>query len=243
MKKKTIMGILSVFIVIILIIGYLVIVDLNQEKKLKQELEEINDLVGDSNSSLEEIEKRLDKTVTKGDYKIVEKAFKNYLKDSFNNVILMIGYLSDERITSILTADNYRIDGPEFLKTKKYIMDTKNGLLECMDTYYEMLTEEKALSYIEGKGLDDYYIDFYKEEIIANIEEEKEDRTLENSINEVVKMLDTTNEIINFLSENAGKWEIIDNSISFSNEEDTKKYNQMLTEIILIDSDNLPFSK
>ena len=110
MKKKTIMGILSVFIVIILIIGYLVIIDLNQEKKLKQELEEINDLVGDSNSSLEEIEKRLDKTVTKGDYKIVEKAFKNYLKDSFNNVILMIGYLSDERITSILTADNYRID-------------------------------------------------------------------------------------------------------------------------------------
>ena len=71
----------------------------------------------------------------------------------------------------------------------------------------------------------------------------KKDRTLENSINEVVKMLDTTNEIINFLSENAGKWEIIDNSISFSNEEDTKKYNQMLTEIILIDSDNLPFSK
>ena len=56
-------------------------------------------------------------------------------------------------------------------------------------------------------------------------------------------MLDTTNDIINFLSENKGEWEIIDNSISFSNEEDTKKYNQMLTEIILIDSDNLPFSK
>lgn len=37
------------------------------------------------------------------------------------------------------------------------------------------------MSYINNKNLDSYYIDFYKEEILKDIEEEKNDKTIEES--------------------------------------------------------------
>lgn len=46
-------------------------------------------------------------------------------------------------------------------------------LEEYKNKYYEYLTEEKAMSYLNTKDLDSYYVDFYKNEIVGYIETEK----------------------------------------------------------------------
>ena len=121
MKKKILLGVGIVVLVLAGIVGYMVVSDLGQEDKLKEELNSLNELVNADNINLDLIYERLDRTVTKGDYAKVEKSFKTYLKDSFDNSIEIVNLLNDERITTSLTATNYVEDGPDFINSKEKI--------------------------------------------------------------------------------------------------------------------------
>ncbi len=240
MKKKILMVVGIIAFLFVTLIAYLVINDLREEKKLKQELNEITELVTDSKADMQEVRKKLDTIVTKDDYAKVEKAAKRYLSDAFDNIVDMAVLLQDEKMTDILTVSNYNEDGPDFLRTKKYINDTKESLAECRDKYYEYFTEEKALSYIDTKNLDNYYIDFYKKEVIGDVSIEGKDKKIENSINEVIKMLDDEDKIIDFLIANKGKWNVSGNNIVFDTDEMVNEYNKMLINAgFLEDNDNL----
>lgn len=232
MKKKIIIAIILIILVIIGGVGYLIIKDFQQEDKLKAELDEITKIANFEDRNIDEIEKRLKTTVTNGDYAIVEKAYKKYLSEFYNNTMEMAKILNDENISKSLTVENYKEDGPDFKRTKEYIAKTNENLEKCKTTYYELLTEEKAMSYINGKGLDDYYIDFYKQEIVGNIEEEQKDRTVEKSINEVIELLNNSKNVIDFLSENKGKWQIEGENIVFNNNTLSNKYKELLDKVV-----------
>ncbi len=232
MKKKIIIIVGVIVLLILSVVGYYVISDLNQESKLKNELNELSDLVNADNINMDEINQRLNRTVTKNDYAVVEKSFKNYLKDSFDNSLKIAQVLNDEQITTLLTVDNYQNDGKDFIKTKKYIADTKNTLEECQQKYNEYLTKEKAMSYINDKGLDSYYTTLYENELIGDLSSENEDKTVENAINDIIDILNATDQVITFLSNNSNDWEIENNNIVFSNENLTNEYNQLISSVL-----------
>ena len=72
---------------IIAIIAYMVITDLKQEQKLKEEFQYVDGLIEKEESKTEEISKALERTVTtKGDYLKTEKAYKAYLTDMYDNM-------------------------------------------------------------------------------------------------------------------------------------------------------------
>ena len=73
MKKKIIIAVVVIVALIIGVLGYMVISDMGQEDKLKTELSEINDLANAETIDMDEINKRLDRTVTTGDYAKVEE--------------------------------------------------------------------------------------------------------------------------------------------------------------------------
>ena len=76
MKKKIFIGIGVVLALIVITIGYFVVTDLNQESKLENELIEISDMVNEDNVDIDAVYERLNSTVTNGDYRVVEVAFK-----------------------------------------------------------------------------------------------------------------------------------------------------------------------
>lgn len=243
MKKKIFIGI-GIFVGIILVlIGVLVGKDLKQESNLKKELNEISEMVSDPDGDFKEISRRLNTTVTTGDYQKIEKAAKKYFTDILDNLIDIVTVLNDERITNILTVDNYVNDGKEFLTTRKYIKDTKEKLITGRDSYYELLTEEKVMTYLDGLTIDDYYRDFYRNEIIGDIENEKNDKTVEKAINKIIDMLDDSEKIINFLVENKNAWEVEGDTIVFDTNELVDQYNNLLLEADFIDGKDLTFSK
>lgn len=243
MKKKIFIGI-GIFVGIILIlIGVLVGKDLKQESNLKKELNEISEMVSDPDGDFKEISKRLNTTVTTGDYQKIEKAAKKYFTDILNDLIDLVTVLNDERITNILTVDNYVNDGKEFLTTRKYIKDTKEKLITGRDSYYELFTEEKVMTYLDGLTIDDYYRDFYRNEIIGDIENEKNDKTVEKAINQIIDMLDDSEKIINFLVENKNAWKVEGDTIVFDTNELVDQYNNLLLEADFIDGKDLTFSK
>lgn len=231
MKKKILIVIGVIIAIIVGIIGYFVVVDLNQESKLQNELTELSNLVNEENIDIDKINKKLNTIITTGDYAIVEKAYKNYLSDNFNNIIEMATLLNDEKITASLTVENYKEDGKDFKNTKKYLKETIQDLEECKNKYYEFLTEEKAMSYINNKNLDSYYIDFYKNEIMGDIESERNDTTVEDSLNDVISLLQNSEKVINFLSDNKDSWNIEGENIVFNSIDLTSKYEELINNL------------
>lgn len=231
MKKKILIAVGIVVAVIAGIIAAVVVSDLKQEDKLKDEMVYIDELVNSENADMDKVEKALARTVTKGDYKTVEKAYKSHLSDCFDNILKISEILNDERIAGCLTAENYASDGPDFIKTKEYLQTTKAQLEEYKNRYSEFFTEEKAMSYINNSGLDSYYTDLYKDEILGDIESENEDKTVENSLDDVINMLDASEKVISFLSENKNSWSLENGHIVFSTDSLSNKYSELTAEL------------
>ena len=218
MKKKLLLIVGVIVALFIGLISYYVIIDLKQEDILLKELDEINMLSNESNIDIDKIYNMLDRTVTKDDYAKVERAFKNYLKDSFDNILKISSILEDNRLVNILTAQNYINDGKDFINTKEYIESTINNLKTYKEEYINYFTEEKVMSYVYKYNLDSYYIDLYKNEFVGDIEAQTIDKTVENSIDEVLDFLNLSNQVIDLLRYNQDSWYIEEDMIVFNDD-------------------------
>lgn len=228
MKKKILMVLLIIIVIALVGVGYFVFTDMMQEDKLKTELSELNDLVNAENINMDAVNEKLNRRITTGDYEKVEDAYKSYLRDNFDNSIQIANILNDEKITTLLTVENYESDGKDFTESKEYITNTRETLEECKAKYTEFLTEEKAMSYINDKGLDSYYTDLYKNEFIGDMSSASQDTTVQNSIDEVITILNTSEEVLNLLSENQNSWEIDGENISFNSESLSNQYDELV---------------
>ena len=231
MKKKVLIVLLIIIVIALVGVGYFVFTDMQQEEKLKTELSELNDLVNAENIDMDAVNEKLDRRITTGDYEKVEDAYKSYLRDNFDNSIQIANILNDEKITTLLTVENYLEDGKDFTNSKEYINNTITTLEDCKTKYTEFLTEEKAMSYINDKGLDSYYTDLYKNEFIGDMSSATQDTTVQDSIDEVITTLKTSSEVLNLLSENQNSWEIDGENISFNSESLSNQYDELVNSL------------
>ncbi len=231
MKKKILIIVGIIILIVIGVIAYFVITDLQQEDKLTAELQEISNLVNSQNIDIDQINERLDRTVTRGDYAVVEQSFKQYLKDNFDVSMKIADILNDEKLTTILTADNYKQDGKDFVETKNYISTTRDQLETYKTEYKDFFTEDKVMSYINDKNLDSYYTDLYKQELVGDIESDNETEVVESAINDVIGILDIYEEVINFLVDNQNSWNVQDDTIEFTSESLQNQYNSLIDKL------------
>lgn len=231
MKKKILIIVGIIILIVIGVIAYFVITDLQQEDKLTAELQEISNLVNSQNIDTDQINERLDRTVTRGDYAVVEQSFKQYLKDNFDVSMKIADILNDEKLTTILTADNYKQDGKDFVETKNYISTTRDQLETYKTEYKDFFTEDKVMSYINDKNLDSYYTDLYKQELVGDIESDNETELVESAINDVIGILDIYEEVINFLVDNQNSWNVQDDTIEFTSESLQNQYNSLIDKL------------
>lgn len=230
-SKKKILIILAIIVAaIVSIIGYGVVKDLNQEKRLKAELDYLYKITNQEKYNESEIEKVLNRTISKGDYKKVEIAYKKYTKDCFTIITDIMSVLDDEYLTEVLSAKNYQEDGKEFIKSKKFLQTSRETLQNSMMKYNDYLTETKAMSYLD-KDLDQYYIDFYKDELVGNLESNDEDEELFSSLNSIIDLINAEEDVIDFLIENKDAWIIEDNSIVFNTDSLVTEYNLLLAAV------------
>ena len=87
------------------------------------------------------------------------------------------------------------------------------------------------MSYINDKGLDSYYTDLYKNEFIGDMSSATQDTTVQDSINEVITILNTSEEVLNLLSENQDSWEINGENISFDSESLSNEYDSLINSL------------
>ncbi len=232
MKKTIIWIIIAIVLVIVIGIGVLVVKDFKQEDILRQEMLEFENLTRAETIDLDAIDQRIRELKTTGDYGVLEKAMKEYLADVVNVSVDIANILNDEKMTNILTPENYAEDGPDFVETKQFLQESTEKIEQYKNEVLELLTNEKAMSYIENKDLDQYYIDLYKEIALSEDTALDEDNAeIEKSLNEASQILKTETEIINFLSENKGNWEVQGDNIVFNSEALTNQYNEYVSQL------------
>lgn len=231
-KKKIVFIVIGIIILVLLgIFGYMVADEMNQTNKLIIEVDEVSQMFNQTSLDYEAIEQKLSTNVSKGDYLVVEKAVKQYLSDALASMKELQSVVDDDRITTLLTIDNYAEDGPDFVNTKEYIQNTRTTLENLKNEFISYTTQEKMDEYISDKGLDEYYIELYNElmggdEIMqADIEE------LESSLDSIINMLNNTEVVIDFLIENKDSWELQGENIVFFSNDLVNEYNELTSNI------------
>ena len=224
--KKRIAIIVTILLILTVAILVIIIPSLLQREKLKQEAKALDAVLSEKEVNQEELDEILNRRVTKSGYVVVEDAYKRYSKDLHGVYVQIIEKLSDEKIKQILTIDTYKSDGPEFANTIAYIDQMKNDLKTLNESYYKTISNENVLSYLPEE-FDENYVNYYIE-FTQNYVGDNNSKTVEDSINSIISLLDKQLDILNFLKANKKQWMVSDKGLSFATEELTNTFNEKI---------------
>ena len=223
--NKVILTILLILVIFVVAIGIIYGGRIINKAKLDRELENLVN----SGSSSEKLENTT--TVTSGEFAVVEETVKEYFKEYSNLRQQFMKRVNDSKLQSVLTPENYEQDGPEFTESIKYINTAKEEFNNIADELLNLLSTENIETRIQDKDIGDYYKDLYKGYFIDNndlsstfqetYQDTLDDRTLMNNL------YDNEIEILSFLTENKEHWEVLDNKLTFNNQEMANSFNEM----------------
>lgn len=239
MKKKTkiTLGVIAILIfAVIAIIAFMFVKDLKQEENLNTELASLYELLDKYPLNYEAIDTNLKQTVTSGDYAKVERAVKDYSGNFVTCVKQLDELFNNEALVNALSTDNIKEDGPDFTKTKQD--DAKNSLDKIYSDLSSYFTEDKVMSYINDKNLDNYYIDLLKKYTFEGNKEdgstfdlEAEGKEIISSLDEFKNLIATEQELVEFLIKNKRSWKVVDNELVFYSSNLTNQYNNLISKL------------
>jgi hypothetical protein len=224
--KKRIAIIVTILLILTVAILVIIIPSLLQRDKLKQEAKALDAVLSEKEVNQDALDEILNRRVTKSGYVVVEDAYKRYSKDLHGVYVQIIEKLSDEKIKQILTIDTYKSDGPEFANTIAYIEQMKNDLKTLNESYYKTISNDNVLSYLP-EDFDENYVNYYIE-FTQNYVGDNNSKTVEDSINSIISLLDKQLDILNFLKANKKQWMVSDKGLSFATEELTNTFNEKI---------------
>ena len=223
--NKVILTILLVLVILVVAIGIIYGGRIINKAKLDRELENLvsKDIASEDLSN--------SVSVTFGEFAVVEQTVKEYFKEYSDLRQQFMDKVNDEKLQNILTPENYEHDGPDFTESINYINTAKEEFNSIADKLLDLLSKENIEARIQDKDIGDYYKDLYKGYFIENndlsatfqesYQDTMDDKTLMNNLyNNEIK-------ILNFLTENKGHWEVLDNKLTFDNQELTNTFNEM----------------
>ena len=241
MKKKTkiTLGVIAILIfAVIAIIAFMFVKDLKQEENLNTELASLYELLDKYPLNYEAIDTNLKQTVTSGDYAKVERAVKDYSGNFVTCVKQLDELFNNEALVNALSTDNIKEDGPDFTKTKQQLDDAKNSLDKIYSDLSSYFTEDKVMSYINDKNLDNYYIDLLKKYTFEGNKEdgstfdlEAEGKEIISSLDEFKNLIATEQELVEFLIKNKRSWKVVDNELVFYSSNLTNQYNNLISKL------------
>ena len=229
MKKKILITLAVLVIIVVGIIAFFVVSDIQQEKKFNDEMLALENMMNTDELDFEAIYEKTDLIVTKGDYGIIEKAIKSYIKDTALVAEKIIDAMNSEEFGTIISIENFEEDGKEFTESKEFIKATRENLEQYKEEYGNQFDEEKIMSYINDKNLDEYYVDLYKNEVLTVSQEDNQ--TVQDSIDQVIDLLDKMEDAIDYLIENKDDWNVIDGSLMFLDQDKLDEYQDILSRI------------
>ena len=219
--KNKIYSILYLIVTIVLI-ALITLLALNLYNKKRFETE-INNIMNEDISSY----KYTDSTVTFFEYKKVEQAIKEYMRDYAENIKKIDTIINDDTTKNILSISNLEKDGKEFNQSIKLIQEKQKELEDTVNILNTLNTKDKILEYIEKKNVKQKYIDIYKEYMLKEENIENNNNNIQTLKQKTEKILNIDLEILNLLKNNPDSWTISEGKIGFYSNDLINKYNTL----------------
>lgn len=217
-----------IILLFLAVVIYGVIVDFSQEDILKKEIATLQqkDIDKDRYNT---------KIATKGDYALVEESIKSYLDEfavAYQELMEMLK--SDEKLNSLLTAENYENDGPEFIESREYLEYYKKTFNEKLDKLKKYVERDYIMKQITKKNLDSYYVDLYEDLMFGTITDEEWNQLsvdLKQAGNNIDDAITSMYKVYDMLEDTQGSWYVQDNNIVFEEQKDVDAYNALIQQI------------
>lgn len=227
LQKKLLIIFLSIFFIIFILIGYLVINDFVQEKLLRNEFNKLMEL----NFGKDRFNRKIK---TNFEYSTVEDSIKSYLDKYSTTTKKVYNITDDTKLKKILSISNYLNDGPDFSSSKSYISTVREDVNTLVDQVLKLGSEDSILDNIKSKNVSSYYVSLYSDLMLSDefsraIDDNEE--LLKSSRDYINSLLDTSQSVLDFLIINKGKWEIKDDTILFQTEDLLNQYNNLISGI------------
>ncbi len=219
----------SIFVIAAIFFGSVIFYSVNQELKIENDLSEIDYLVNYDMFD-PRIDDLLNNYVTSGNYLVVEKATKEYLKDILYYARRIDELNDNEEFIMVLSMENFYSDMPEFNDSLRIIADVSLEITDIQENFVNLLQEDVVLSYLDN-NIFSYYQDYYKELIFDADSIEDDALTVESNLDFVLSVLDIYEEFYTFLSDNKDDWTVDGEYIYFSNTELEEEYLDILYRI------------
>lgn len=219
----------SLFTIAAIFFGVIIFYSVNQELKIENNLSEIDYLVNYDMFD-PRIDDLLNNYVSSGDYLVVEKATKEYLKDILYYARRIDELNDNEEFIMVLSMENFYGDMPEFNDSLRIISDVSLEITDIQDNFVNLLQEDVVLSYLND-NIFSYYKDYYKELIFDADSIEDDALTIESNLDFVLSVLDLYEEFYTFLSDNKDDWIVDGEYIYFSNTDLEEEYLDILYRI------------
>lgn len=219
----------SIFVIAAIFFGSVIFYSVNQELKIENDLSEIDYLVNYDMFD-PRIDDLLNNYVTSGNYLVVEKATKEYLKDILYYARRIDELNDNEEFIMVLSMENFYSDMPEFNDSLRIIADVSLEITDIQENFVNLLQEDVVLSYLDN-NIFSYYQDYYKELIFDADSIEDDALTVESNLDFVLSVLDIYEEFYTFLKDNKDNWVIDGEYIYFSNTDLEEEYLDILYRI------------
>ena len=219
----------SIFVIAAIFFGCVIFYSVNQELKIENNLSEIDYLVNYDMFD-PRIDDLLNNYVSSGDYLVVEKATKEYLKDILYYARRIDELNDNEEFIMVLSMENFYSDMPEFNDSLRIIADVSLEITDIQENFVNLLQEDVVLSYLDD-NIFSYYKDYYKELIFDADSIEDDALTVESNLDFVLSVLDLYEEFYTFLSDNKDDWIVDGEYIYFSNTDLEEEYLDILYRI------------
>lgn len=219
----------SIFVIAAIFFGSVIFYSVNQELKIENDLSEIDYLVNYDMFD-PRIDDLLNNYVTSGNYLVVEKATKEYLKDIIYYARRIDELNDNEEFIMVLSMENFYSDMPEFNDSLRIIADVSLEITDIQDNFVNLLQEDVVLSYLDD-NIFSYYKDYYKELIFDADSIEDDALTVESNLDFVLSVLDLYEEFYTFLSDSKDDWIVDGEYIYFSNTDLEEEYLDILYRI------------
>lgn len=224
MKKSKVGTWLFVIIVWLILVGMVsiggfILINVNYQITLEDEIWTIENEMSDEYVDEYFLNERFNTIVSDGNYKDVEKAIKNYLKEYYNTYKSIRTVSENDKITSILSYENMLMDGPNFDTSIPYTEKVINKLNELKETEEKLYNRDYYMNFYEGK--DSFYKEYYEEQIKDYLGNQK---SIKEDMEEVIKIIELEKEILVFLKDNQSSWSLQNQNIYFTDQNVEREY-------------------
>lgn len=171
---------------------------------------------------------------TKGRYAVVEKTIKSYFQVHSVNIQTIDEYKNDAILNDLTSISNYRVDGPYFADSLKYVSYYKNKFNVYVDELIAAANEGNVYDYINKFTDDEKKIEMYINIVNRN---NLTDIVLEDKVyllkkkEEYNNYFDSISNLLVFLSNNKDFYYIENDEIVFLNDEVRLNYENLLGQI------------